>query len=299
MNADGISWLNRNKILKYEEILEVVKEAAALGIDRIRLTGGEPLVRKSLSWLIRGIRGIPEIMDLSLTTNGILLEEQAFELKDAGLNRINISLDTLNPERYAQITRGGDIKKVWAGIKAAQKAGLDPIKINVVLLKSINDQDVLNLLNLAYEHPLHVRFIEYMPIGDDQNLNYAAHYLPLQFILEVAAIKNISLKLTDRLAGNGTAETYIIEGGKGTVGLIHPVSQHFCLTCNRLRLTADGMLKPCLYWQDELSVKEALGKPEKIRDIFKRAMELKHREHTMEIENASAHGMRCMSRTGG
>jgi len=298
MGPDGVPWLDRKQILNYEEILEVVKVAADLGVNRIRLTGGEPLVRKNLNWLIQKIREIPQITDLSLTTNAILLAEQALELREAGLDRVNISMDTLDPAVYSQITRGGDLSRVWAGIEAALKAGLNPVKLNIVLLKKVNEAEIPNLLRLAYERPLHIRFIEYMPLGY-LGINHPEHYLSLQVIRETAAALDMDLKPTDSLKENGAAETYALSGGKGTVGLIHPLSRPFCATCNRLRLTADGVLKPCLYWKRELPVRPVLGQPEKIRELFLAAMKLKPEKHEMRVDGHLETNRRCMSRIGG
>lgn len=297
MGPDGVPLLKRDRILKYEEILEIVKVGAELGIDRVRITGGEPLVRNNLVWLIKAIRQIPVIKDLSLTTNGILLSEQARELREAGLDRINISLDTLNPETYSRITRGGVLGRVLTGIDSALKVGLNPVKLNVVLIKGVNDHDVPDLLRFARENPVEVRFIEYMSLNDAGGKD-PGYYLPLQYIRETAAALKDKLEPVRFSVGNGTAERFTIAGGKGSIGLIHPVSQHFCASCNRLRLTADGFIKPCLYWQEEFSVKPVLGDPQKIRALFYQAIGSKHQQHLMGCAH-NPQRMRCMSRIGG
>jgi cyclic pyranopterin phosphate synthase len=297
MGPNGVPLLDRGTILKYEEILEIVKVGSELGISRVRITGGEPLVRKNLAWLVREIRKIAEIEDLSLTTNGILLGEYAQELRDAGLDRVNISLDTLTPETYAQITRGGVFERVLEGIESAIKVGLFPVKMNVVLIKGVNDQEVPQLLQFAYNHPVQVRFIEYMALGGADNVG-PDYFLPLEFVLKTASASNCKLKPPPAVIGNGTAETFSIIGGKGSIGLIHPVSRHFCAACNRLRLTADGFIKPCLYWQEEFSVKPALGNPEKIRVLFFQAVGRKRQEHQMgKTDNLKR--TRSMSKIGG
>ena len=296
MGENGVPWLEPGRILRYEEILAVVRIAAELGMSRVRLTGGEPLVRKDLAWLVRELRRIPGIEDLSLTTNGILLGEQADELRRAGLDRVNISLDSLNPETYGAVTRGGQLARVLDGIETALAVGFWPVKINVVLMKGVNDGDIPEFLRLAFSRPLHLRFIECMPIGRT-GLDHGNRYLTVRSVLETAASLGFALTPCDPPSGSGPAETYAMRNGEGTIGLIHPISRHFCSACNRLRLTADGYLKPCLYWQEELSVRPVLDRPDELRRLFRRAMELKRPAHRMSTE-AYGH-IRCMSRTGG
>ena len=214
MGPAGVQLLDRDQILKYEEILEVVKVGAELGIDRVRITGGEPLVRNNLVWLIKAIRQIPTIKDLSLTTNGILLNEQAQELREAGLDRVNISLDSLIPATYSRITRGGVLERVLAGIDSALKVGLNPVKINVVLLKGVNDQEVPQLLQFARQNPVEIRFIEYMALNH-VGVTDPGYYVPLSFVLETIKALEYTLEPLRFNLGNQTAETYTIAGGKG------------------------------------------------------------------------------------
>lgn len=295
MGPEGVRRLDRKKILKYEEILEVVQAAAGIGIRRIRVTGGEPLVRKGLAWLIREIHRIPEIEDLSLTTNGLLLAEQAEDLHQAGLDRVNISLDSLDPATFKAITRGGDLGRVLAGVEAALKVGLHPIKINTVLMRGINDHEVPNLLRLAFERPLHMRFIEYMPIGEAYS---PALFLPAWFVEQTAVRMGFRLSPVGLLPGNGPARVYSL-GGTGTVSFITPLSRHFCHTCNRLRLTPEGNLRPCLYWPEELPIRPVLGNLERIRGLFWQAVACKPRSHQMEHGGRMPAGKHCMSRIGG
>jgi cyclic pyranopterin phosphate synthase len=302
MGPEGIQSIEHEKILKYEEILQVITAGAALGINRIRITGGEPLVRRGLASLIQAIKKLPEIQDLSMTTNGALLKDQAFELRQAGLDRVNISLDSLRPATYQKITGHGELLKVLQGINEAKTIGFKPLKINVVLLKGVNDREIIDFINFARELELHLRFIEYMPIGD-QNLVQTKLHLPVDYVIKVAAAAGIELKPTEIAIENGTAENYQIAGSQATVGLIHPVSHSFCATCNRLRLTADGYLKPCLYWQDEIPVKPALGDPAKLINLIKQAILLKKGRHQMGFRGAvkfpNFETMRGMSRIGG
>ncbi|NIK69985.1 cyclic pyranopterin phosphate synthase [Paenibacillus sp. BK720] len=281
-----MEFADASHLLSYDHIVEVVRTAAELGITKLRITGGEPLVRPGLDDLIRRLKAIPGIEDIALTTNGMLLGKYAEALKAAGLNRVNISLDTLDPARFKFIARRGELKRVIEGIEAAGRAGLAPIKLNCVLLKGINEDEIASFLKLAYEQPMHVRFIEYMPIGHADD-NWRNHYLPLSHVLDTAEREGYKIERRLNVKGNGPSDDWQMEGGKGSFGLIHPVSDHFCKSCNRLRLTADGSMKPCLYWVDELNVKAALGDPEAMRGIFYKAMDLKPENHEMAAKLAN------------
>ncbi len=302
MGEDGIAQVSHRDILSYEEITAVVRAGAELGISKIRLTGGEPLVRKNLADLVDKIKAIPGIKDLALTTNGILLPQQAAALKEAGLDRVNISLDSLKPEVYRQTTRCGELEQVLAGIEAALALGLHPVKINIVLMKGINDNEVMDFIRLTLEKPLHVRFIEYMPIGDHDQ-KYLDHYLPLTFVEETALNAGLPLSPAPLPGGAGPAESYTIKGGRGTIGLIHPISRHFCDKCNRLRLTAEGNLKACLYWQDEYSVKPVINDHDALKELIKTVLSGKPVEHQMAADGSCGSikpgAMRTMSKTGG
>ncbi|QYR20423.1 GTP 3',8-cyclase MoaA [Paenibacillus sp. sptzw28] len=303
MPEEGVEFAPSSDLLSYDHIVEVVEIGASLGISKLRITGGEPLVRPGLDGLVSRLAAIPGIRDISLTTNGVLLADQAEALRRAGVNRVNISLDTLDPTRFRFIARRGDLKRVMDGIEAAARVGFSPIKLNCVLLKGVNEDEIAAFLKMAYEHPLHVRFIEYMPIGHADD-NWKNHYLPLTRVLEIAQEQSLDVERLDDIVGNGPSEDYRITGGTGSFGLIHPISDHFCKRCNRLRLTADGNLKPCLYWVDELNVKPALGDPEALRAIYMRAMEIKPLNHEMAAKlagEAQSHEptARRMSQIGG
>ena len=302
MGPDGVKQIPHDQILTYEEILEVITAAAALGITRVRFTGGEPLVRKELLHLMEKSPRIPGIAELTMSTHGILLPKFAGPLKKAGLQRVNISLDSLKPDLYRKITRGGDLNLVLAGIRAALEADLKPVKVNIVLMKGINHLEVPDFLALALEKELHLRFIEYMPIGA-QGSKLQEYYLPLSYVQETAARMGLPLTPAESPAGAGPAESFNLPGGKGTIGLIHPISRHFCGTCNRLRLTAEGFLKCCLYWQQEYSVRPALGDAAALQELLRKVVRLKPEKHLMStVEDAGAvnpRAMRGMSRTGG
>ena len=302
MGEDGIEQMSHGDILSFEDITRVVEAGAELGISKIRITGGEPLVRKGIVDLVGRITAVPGITDLAMTTNGILLARYARELKQAGLKRVNISLDTLKPELYRQITRCGDLDAVLNGIEAALENNLEPVKLNVVLMKGINEGEVLDFLKLTLEKPLHVRFIEYMPIGD-HDCGYRDHYLPLSYIEETAEKAGLQLIPVPLPGGAGPAESYTLEGAEGSVGLIHPISKHFCNTCNRLRLTAEGNLKACLYWQDEISVRPVLSDKKALQELIQEVLTSKQAEHQMAADGACGSvkpgSMRGMSKTGG
>lgn len=280
MPADGMEFEPDDKILSFHEITEVVRVLAEMGVKKVRLTGGEPLVRKGIEHLVSAISSIPGIEDIALTTNGIFLAKKAEVLKAAGLNRVNISLDTLKADRFSLITRGGNVHRVLDSIAACEQVGIDPIKLNVVLMKEINDDEITDFLRLTINSRLQVRFIEYMPIGHN-DMRWKQSYLPLTTVLERCHHLGWKVNESQEVRGNGPAQTFRIEGAKGSFGLIHPVSDHFCETCNRLRLTADGNIKPCLYWADEFNVRKYIGNDEAVRELFFRALSIKPRNHEM------------------
>ncbi|MBO7745290.1 GTP 3',8-cyclase MoaA [Paenibacillus sp. MWE-103] len=303
MPEEGVQFEPSENLLGYGQIAEVVRAGARLGISKLRITGGEPLVRPGLPGLVRELASIPGIKDISLTTNGVLLADQAEALRAAGLKRVNISLDTLDAARFRFIARRGELRRVLEGIEAAAEAGFAPIKLNCVLLKGVNEDEIAAFLDMAVKRPLHVRFIEYMPIGHADD-NWRNHYLPLSRVLEIAGELGLAFERIGDVLGNGPSDDYRIRGGAGTFGLIHPVSDQFCTRCNRLRLTADGNLQPCLYWVDELNVKAALGHPEELEKLFLKALAIKPRNHEMAAklaDEAQSHEptARRMSQIGG
>lgn len=286
MPEEGVEFAPSSDLLSYDHIVDVVSVAASLGITKLRITGGEPLVRPNLDLLIKRLADIKGIRDIAITTNGVLLAAQAEALRAAGVNRVNISLDTLDPARFRFIARRGDLQRVMEGIEAAARVGFAPIKLNCVLLKGVNEDEIASFLQMAKEQPIHVRFIEYMPIGHADE-NWRNHYLPLSRVLEIAEEQKLQFRRKDGLIGNGPSEDYMITDGVGSFGLIHPISDHFCQQCNRLRLTADGGLKPCLYWVDELNVKPSLNDPAALRELFMKAMDIKPLNHEMAAKLAN------------
>ena len=302
-------FIPHKEILRYEEIVEIIEEAVNLGVTKVRITGGEPLARKGIVDFIKKLREIKKLEDISLTTNGFFLSEYAEKLKDAGLNRVNISLDSLQEEKYKRITRGGSLEKALKGIDSALKAGLLPIKINVVLIKGINDDEVEDFVRLALERPLNIRFIEFMPTGEEVINEFENKFISVQGIKE-KLIKKYLLNPIKICNSNGPANYFRIKGAKGTIGFITALSQHFCETCNRIRLTSEGKLRPCLFSNKGIDIKKAIRKlardkkndrflrKEIIRDKLKEAVKLKPIGHKLNIknqENLSFH----MSRIGG
>lgn len=301
MPAEGVQWQSRKDQLSGEEIARVASEMAAQGLTHIRLTGGEPLVRPDIVEIVARLAAIPNIQEVSLTTNAMLLEKLAKPLSDAGLKRVNISLDTLDPEKYKCITRGGDIERVWLGIAAAEKVGLTPIKLNTVVVNGLNGFELPTLAGLSINNPWHIRFIELMPIGNQQDWGLgfpmaSDRYLSVQ---EMQARINDYHKLVPAStpAGNGPARTFRIPGAKGTVGFISPVSEHFCQNCNRLRLTADGFLRPCLLQDGEVNVREALRKGSPILPFVQQALNKKPEGHELFLNHFPE--SRSMAQIGG
>jgi cyclic pyranopterin phosphate synthase len=280
MPEEGMEFEPEDRLLSFEEITEVVRVLAGLGVRKLRITGGEPLVRKNLEQLIAMLSAIPGIEDIALTTNGIYLASRAEKLRAAGLTRVNISLDSLRADRFSLITRGGDIHRVLASIEAAYNLGLTPIKLNVVLMKGLNDDEIEDFLQMTIDRAIQVRFIEYMPIGHNDE-GWKARYLTLQTVLERCTQHGWIVNPSESVYGNGPSQNYQIEGAKGSFGLIHPISDHFCETCNRLRLTADGNIKPCLYWSHEFNVRTYMGDDRAMEDLFFRALDIKPQNHEM------------------
>ena len=300
MPVAGITWQAHENILHYEEIAQVVRLAAKHGVSEIRLTGGEPLVRKNLPELIQLITSIPGITDISLTTNGLLLEEQAGPLAKAGLTRINVSLDTFSPEKFARITRGGSFERVWRGLEAAEAYGLAPIKLNVVAMRGINDDEILPMARITAQRPWHVRFIEIMPVKNQAPWGPGFPlpedtYLSIQDMLAILA--PLGLEPSTETSGSGPAREYRIPGAPGWIGFISPLGEQFCDRCNRLRLTADGALRPCLLHDIEVPLREALRRGDDLLPLFEQAIALKPQEHELSQDNRPSG--RCMMQIGG
>ncbi len=302
MPPQGVPKRPHDEILSYEEIETVVRTAAELGITKVRLTGGEPLVRPGIVDLVRMLARVEGIDDLAMTTNGILLSDYAQALAQAGLQRVNVSLDTLRPERFRRITRCGSLENVLAGMQAARAAGLEPIKINTVVIRGMNDDEAVDFARKTVEPGWHMRFIELMPIGtgtqvanDWQNRGVSAKEVREQ--IESTLGKLIPAKIA---VGNGPARYYRLPDAKGTIGFITPISEHFCYQCNRLRLTADGHLRPCLLSDAEIDLRTPLragADVEQVKTLIRQAIESKPMRH--HLNECEAPAGRVMSEIGG
>lgn len=267
MPEEGIELKEHDEILSYEELYNIIESAVELGFKKIRLTGGEPLVRKGLVDFVRKL-GQLEIEDLALTTNGTLLAEYAADLKTAGLDRVNISLDTLQPDKFGEISCSDNysLSDVIRGIKEAQNAGLTPVKLNIVLIKGVNDNEVEDFAHLTLDNDLTVRFIEVMPLGDNDEWA-KEHYISIAEIKERLNQLN-SLIPAEEGVGNGPARYYKLSNADGKIGFISPISDHYCRLCNRIRLTADGFLKPCLHSNKEFNLRQVIRSSSKSKDLM-------------------------------
>lgn len=308
MPEGGVPMLSHADVCSFEELARITEACCELGVSKVRLTGGEPLVRRGLPELVRMLRAVPGVDELALTTNATLLAPVASELAVAGLDRVNVSLDSLRPERYGAITRGARLDDALAGLRAAARAGLAPIKINCVLMGGVNDDEVADVAGLAREHPVDVRFIELMPIGPAAAWP-RARFVPAEAVLEaVPELRPVAGPAPrGRVAptgpagargtgGDGVAELFSAPGWAGRVGLIRPMSHRFCAGCTRIRVTADGRLKPCLHSADEVSLRGLSG--EELRSALLAAIALKPAHHGMDGAHASE-SARAMNEIGG
>ncbi len=296
---DGMEWVEREDILAFEEMHRLVRILAAMGIRKVRLTGGEPTIRKNLPHLVRLIRGTPGIEEISLSTNALLLAPMAASLREAGLDRVNVSLDSLKAERFKAVTRGGDIQKVFDGIRAAEEHGLHPIKINVVAMRGINDDEIEDFARITRERPWHVRFIEMMPLLGNE-AEQSIRFLSSDDIhRRLSAIDELIPEAPP--AGNGPATYFRYAGAAGSIGFITPLSHNFCDRCNRVRLTARGHLRLCLFGDDEIDLRTPLragATDAEIRETIRLSLSAKPERHHLE-RGASASQLIALSQTGG
>jgi len=295
MPPEGLQWLPRSEILDYEEIAAIVRQLAPLGLKRLRITGGEPTIRPRLEILIAALSDIEGIDDLSLSTNGVRLAELAAAYSAAGLDRVNISADSLRPDRIRSISRRDLGFDPIAAARSAWTAGLAPVKLNMVVMRGINDDEVEDFARLTLDHPLHVRFIELMPVGGMRELTWE-HVVPSSEILDrVSRLGNLTAVPGPR--GNGPAEYYRLPGGQGTIGVITPMSHTYCGSCNRVRLTADGRLRTCLFGEHSVNFRDALRAGEPLAPLFRAALAEKPLEHHLLQMNVG--GLRALSEVGG
>jgi GTP 3',8-cyclase len=296
MPAAGLEWLPKSDILSYEEITQVVRELAPLGLRRLRITGGEPTLRPQLELLVGMLRSIPGIEDISLSTNGVRLPELAGSFRKAGLDRVNMSADSLRPDRIRQISRRNIDFDPIAAATAAEQAGLSPIKINVVVMRGINDDELRDFARLTIEREWHVRFIELMPVGEMRELTWD-HVVPSEEVLrqleEIAPLEPAAAPAR----GNGPARYFRFANARGTVGVITPMSHTYCGSCNRVRLTADGRLRTCLFGDDEVDLRSPLREGLPLEPFFRSALSSKPKEH--HLLQMQVGGLRALSQVGG
>lgn len=298
--AEGVKWMSKEQVLTEDEIVHVAQAAATLGITKVRLTGGEPLVRPDILEIVSRIASIPQIKDLSMTSNAMLLEKMAGPLAEAGLKRVNISLDTLDKEKFNRVTRFGDFDRVWRGILAAEEAGLTPIKLNTVVVGGFNDGDIHDLASLTLEHPWHVRFIELMPVANEEDWGGGLPPVDQRYVTTktmFSHLADLNLQPVEMLGNNGPERGFQSPGAPGVVGFISPLSEQFCNKCNRLRLTADGRLRSCLLVDKEINIREVLRENGDIAAFIEKAVAEKPKGHELGAHNCP--DARCMSQIGG
>jgi cyclic pyranopterin phosphate synthase len=297
MPEAGVALMPHEDVLTYEEIITIVRAASELGINKVRLTGGEPLVRLGLEELVRMLAQVEGIDDISLTTNGTLLAKHASSLHEAGLRRVNVSLDTLKPERFREITRCGNLADTLAGITAARDAGLDPVKINCVVMAGFNEDELTDFALKTRDDGWHVRFIEHMPVSGDESID--SKFVSVRDVRK--RIETLgTLEPASVSAGNGPAKYFKLPGAGGTIGFITPVTEHFCYQCNRLRLTADGKLRLCLLHEDEIDLRAPLrggASVEELKGIIGQAILAKPASH--HLVEGRGHKGRPFSQVGG
>jgi cyclic pyranopterin phosphate synthase len=299
MPEAGLPWIAKSEILTYEEIVYIVEAAAKVGVRSIRLTGGEPLIRRDVATLVRRIASVPGVDDIALSTNALLLADQARELREAGLTRVNISLDTLQEERFFAIARRPGLDRVLAGIDAAIAEGMTPIKLNCVVMRGQNDDEIGAFAELTRLRPIHVRFIEVMPVGENLGMQADSYVAASDILSRIRELGD--LRPVTGPGGNGPARYHAFDGAAGSVGVISPLSHDYCETCNRVRLSADGRLRLCLFGDYEIDLRTPVregASHEDLAAIFRGAMYVKPERHHLEL-GQTASAMRAFSEIGG
>ena len=299
MPEEGLPWLRRSDLLSYEEITEIVRAMAAMGLRRVRITGGEPLLRRDLATLIRELRALPEIDDIALSTNAVLLAEHAEELRDAGVNRLNVSLDSLRPERIDAIARRpGSAERIFAGLEAAERVGFSPIKINCVVMRGRNDDELVEFAEITRSRPWHVRFIELMPTGANLDLSQDETVPAEEILRRIGALGELAPVQGPR--GNGPARYFAFPGAAGTIGVITPMSHNYCDRCNRMRLTADGQLRPCLFGALQTNLRDPLRRGDPIEPLIRSTLHVKPERHFLVAgSDKGSGGLVALSEVGG
>jgi cyclic pyranopterin phosphate synthase len=296
MPERGLEWLPKAEILSYEEIVAVVAQLAPLGLRRLRITGGEPTIRPGLTSLIAQLRAVEGIEDIALSTNGVKLPQLGAALRAAGLDRVNLSVDSLRPDRIVAIARRDLGFDPLVAIDAALAAGLDPVKVNMVVIRGVNDDEVVDIARLTLDRPVHVRFIELMPVGEMAHLT-DGHVVPSAEVLARVGTLGTLAAAEGPARGNGPAVYHRIAGAAGTVGVITPMTHTYCGNCNRVRLTADGRLRTCLYGDHEVNLRDPLRRGEPLGPLFRQALAEKPLEHLLLQRRTG--GLQALSQVGG
>jgi cyclic pyranopterin phosphate synthase len=296
MPLEGLPWIQRAELLTDTELIDIVRQLAELGLRRVRLTGGEPTIRPGLAKLVAAIRAIPEIEDIALSTNGVKFTAMAAELRAAGLDRVNISADSLRPDRVRAIARRSVAFSPIEAAETATEVGLEPVKLNVVVMRGVNDDEVEDFARLTLDRPWHVRFIELMPVGDMRDDTWD-RVVPSDELLERFRRLGTLTPSIGPSRGNGPARYYRLGNAAGTVGVITPMSHTYCGSCNRVRLTADGRLRTCLYGDHEVNLREPLRAQIPLEPFVRRALAEKPREHALLEMRVG--GLRALSQVGG
>ncbi len=299
MPEEGLPWLKRDALLSYEEIAQIVGTMAPLGLRSVRITGGEPLVRRDLPRLARMLAAIPGITDISLSTNAVLLDQHAEALRQAGVNRLNVSLDSLVPERVDAIARRpGSAEGIFRGLDAAERAGFAPIKINCVVMRGRNDDEIADFARISRERPWHIRFIEVMPTGENLGVSADEFVSSDEMLERIRAIGD--LRPVAGPKGNGPARYYAFPDAPGTVGIITPMSHNYCDLCNRMRLTADGQLRPCLFGAIQTNLRDPIRRGEPIEPLIRETLRIKPERHWLvQGSDTGSGGLRALSEVGG
>jgi cyclic pyranopterin phosphate synthase len=299
MPLEGLPWLRRDDLLTYEEIERIVRVMADMGLRRVRITGGEPLVRRDLPELVSMLRDVPGIEDLSLSTNAVLLADQAEALRGAGIGRVNVSLDSLRPDRVEEIARRpGCWAPIMEGLEAAEEVGFDPIKVNVVLIRGRNDDEIEDFARITRERPWHVRFIEVMPTGSNLEISAREFFSCQEALARLSAVDR--LEPVPGPIGNGPATYHRFPGAPGTVGVITPMSHNYCDRCNRMRLTADGHLRPCLFGSLQTNLRDPLRAGADLRPLIEETLRVKpERHYLIQGSDRGSGGLVALSQTGG
>lgn len=299
MPLHGLPWLKRAELLSYEEIATIVRTMAPMGLRKLRITGGEPLVRRDMTSLVEMLAAVPGIGDIALSTNAVLLADTAADLKAAGVGRVNVSLDSLRPDRVDAISRRpGSFHQIMSGLDAAERVGFHPIKVNVVIMRGRNDDELVDFARVTLHRPWHVRFIEVMPVGENLDVSAREYVSAPEMLNQLQTIGE--LEPVPGPAGNGPASYFRFPGAAGTVGVITPMSHNYCDDCNRMRLTADGQLRPCLFGDIQTNLRDPLRAGEPLEPLIEETLRIKPERHSLvQGSDAGSGGLLALSQIGG